>query len=33
VFRYTGSGMNAWFSLRAYPETWTHGTNVAAGKF
>jgi len=33
VFRYNGSAVNFWFSLGNDPTGWTHGANVAAGKF
>jgi hypothetical protein len=31
IFQYTGSGVNTWFSLNAYPSGWTYGVNVAGG--
>ena len=33
VFRYEGFGLIELFSLQAFPSTWTHGVNVAAGQF
>jgi predicted outer membrane repeat protein len=33
VYRYQGAGVIAWFSLQAFPTTWTHGATVAAGRF
>ena len=33
VFRYNGSEVTSWFSLQAFPDGWTHGTSVAAGRF
>ena len=33
VFRYDGEGVTGWFSLQAFPSSYTHGTSVAAGRF
>ncbi len=33
VFTYDGSGVTLWFSLQAFPDGWTHGANVTAGRF
>ena len=33
VFRYEGFGVIELFSLHAFPSSWTHGVNVAAGRF
>jgi hypothetical protein len=33
VFRYQGVGLIELFSLYAFPESWKHGVNVAAGQF
>ncbi len=33
VFTYDGLQATLWFSFEAYPEGWTHGTKVAAGRF
>jgi fibronectin-binding autotransporter adhesin len=33
VFRYEGSVVSEWFSLEAFPSSYTHGTSVAAGRF
>jgi hypothetical protein len=33
VFRYDGSQVTGWLSLRAFPGGWTHGASVAAGRF
>ena len=33
VFKYDGAVVVEWFSLQAFPSGWTHGTNVAAGRF
>ncbi len=33
VFRYSGSELQQAFDLLAFPEGWTHGATVAAGKF
>ena len=33
VFRYTGSGLEQSFELDAFPAGWTHGANVAIGRF
>jgi len=32
VFEYDGQQATLWFSFEAYPEGWTHGTKVAAGR-
>jgi len=32
-FRYDGGDVTAWFSFQAYPSSYTHGTNVASGRF
>jgi hypothetical protein len=33
VFDYDGYAVREMFSLMAFPTTWTHGVNVAAGRF
>jgi hypothetical protein len=33
VFQYDGADTTLWFSLGSYPTEWTHGANVAAGRF
>jgi len=33
VFTYDGATVNEQFSLQAFPDGWTHGTNVSAGLF
>jgi len=33
VFLYNGAEVSEWFSLQAFPSEWTHGANVAAGRF
>jgi len=33
VFRYDGAEVSIWLSLNAFPSEWTHGVNVAAGRF
>jgi len=33
VFSYSGTAVTEHFSLRAFPSSWTHGVNVAAGWF
>ena len=33
VYRYDGIGVSLWFSLQAFPPSWTHGVSVAAGRF
>ena len=33
VYRYDGTSVSLWFSLQAFPSGWTHGVNVAAGRF
>jgi len=33
VFKYNGAGVTEWFSLQAFASSYTHGTNVAAGRF
>jgi hypothetical protein len=33
VYQYDGQEALLWFSLEAYPEGWTHGSRVAAGRF
>jgi hypothetical protein len=32
-FYYDGAGVTPWFSLSAYPASWTHGVNPAGGAF
>jgi predicted outer membrane repeat protein len=33
VYRYSGSAVSQWFTLRAMPAAWRHGATVAAGRF
>ena len=33
VYRYDGSGVTEWYSLQAFPSSYTRGVNVAAGRF
>lgn len=33
VFKYNGAAVTEWFSLQAFASSYTHGTNVAAGRF
>jgi hypothetical protein len=33
VYRYNGMESVEWFSLTAFPSSWTHGASVAAGKY
>jgi hypothetical protein len=33
AFRYDGDSASLWFSLQAFPAGWSHGANVAAGRF
>ena len=33
VFKYDGAVVTQWFSFQAFPSSYTHGANVAAGRF
>ncbi len=33
VYRYSGTAVSQWFTLRAMPAAWRHGATVAAGRF
>jgi len=33
VYVLQGDEVNLWFSLQAFPDSWTHGATVAAGRF
>jgi len=33
IFRYDGSQVTGWLSIQAFPDGWTRGATVAAGKF
>ena len=33
VFKYDEAGVTEWFSLESFASGWTHGVNVAAGRF
>jgi parallel beta-helix repeat protein len=33
VYRRNGETVSLWFSLQAFPDGWTHGASVAAGRF
>jgi hypothetical protein len=33
VFNYDGTGVSEWLSFSAFPSVYTHGANIAAGRF